>query len=39
MPWRREVSWQQFGDPDGLVGDPFEDPVQVEFRVKPVKLG
>jgi hypothetical protein len=35
-----EVPWQQFHDPaDGLVGDPFEDLVQVQFGVKPVELG
>jgi hypothetical protein len=29
----------QFGNPpDGVVGDPFEDLVQVEFGVKPLKL-
>ena len=36
----RYVPRQQFVDlADGLVGDAFEDMVEVEFRVKAVKLG
>ena len=35
-----EVPWQQIRDPaDGVVWDPFEDLVQVEFRIKTVELG
>ena len=38
-PGEGEVPWQQIRDPaDGVVGDAFEDVVEIEFRVEPVEL-
>jgi hypothetical protein len=34
-----EVPWQQIRDPaGGVVWDPFEDLVQVEFGIEPLSL-
>ncbi len=35
-----EVPWQQIRDPaDGVVWDPFEHLMEIEFGIEPVELG